>query len=260
MNRRRLALCALAALLLCGMALLGGCAALGKKEESTGPLRVGVRSDVEDFSYRNVKTGRYYGLEIDLAAELATRLGFDGVEFVPVSPQTRESMLEAGEADCVIACFSVTQERLSRLDFSEPYYTDSLQIMVEKSSMIRTVRGLRGCSIAVLRTSNVQAQATMAFEETGLFTGENAIRFALMDTYDEMSSALETGVVDAMCLDGSIAWGYLEDDRSFVDMKIGEQPYAVATLKGSPLSAPIDEAMRAMLDEGLVDALTEEWL
>ena len=260
MNRRRLALCALAALLLCGMALLGGCAALGKKEESTGPLRVGVRSDVEGFSYRNVKTGRYYGLEIDLAAELATRLGYDGVEFVPVIPQTRESVLEAGEADCVIACFSVTQERLSRLDFSEPYYTDSLRIMVENSSMIRTVRGLRGCTIAVLRTANAQALATLAFEETGLFTGEYAVRFAPMDTYDEMSSALESGLVDAMCMDGSIAWGYYEDDRSYVDMKIGAEPYAVATMKGSALSAPIDEAVCALLDEGFMDELVEKWL
>ena len=260
MNTRRLGLCALAALLLCSMALLGGCGMLGEKEESKGLLRVGVRSDVADFSFRNAKTGRYYGLEVDLAAELAARLGYDGAQFVPVSPQTRESVLEAGEADCVIACFSVTQDRLSRLDFSEPYYTDSLMILVENSSMIRTVRGLRGCSVAVLKASNVQAQATMAFEETGLFTGENAVRFAPMDTYDEMSSALETGAVDAMCMDGCIAWGYADDDRSFVDMKIGEQPYAVATLRGSPLSAPIDEAVRALLDEGFIDALAEKWL
>ena len=74
------------------------------------------------------------------------------------------------------------------------------------------------------------------------------------------SSALETGAVDAMCMDGSIAWGYLDDDRSYVDMKIGEQPYAVATLKGSPLSGPIDEAVRALLSEGFMEALTDKWL
>ena len=81
-----------------------------------------------------------------------------------------------------------------------------------------------------------------------------------MDTYDEMSSALETGAVDAVCLDGSIARGYIDDDRSFVDLKMSEQPYAVATLKGSPLSAPIDEAVRALLDEGFMDELVEKWL
>lgn len=260
MNRRRLGLCALALLLLCGAALLGGCEMHGKKEASKGLLRVGVRTDVEDFACRNAKTGRYYGLEIDLARELAVRLGYDDAQFVPVSAQTRESVLEAGDADCVIACFTVTEDRLTRLDFSEPYYMDSLQIMVENSSMIRTVRGLRGCTIAVLKSSNAQQQAAAAFEETGLFTGENAVCFEAMDTYDEMSSALETGAVDAMCLDGSIAWGYYQDDRSLVDMKIDEQPYAVATLKGSPLSEAIDEAVRALLGEGFMDGLVEKWL
>ena len=260
MNGRRLGRYALIALLLCGMTLLGGCEAPGKKADSKGMLRVGVRSDVKDFSCRNDKTGRYYGLEIDLATELASRLGYDGAEFVPVSPQTRESVLEAGDADCVIACFSVTEDRLTRLDFSEPYYTDCLQILVENSTMIRTVRGLRGCTIAVLKASNAQALASMAFEETGLFAGENAVSFVPMDTYDEMSSALETGAVDAMCLDGSIAWGYADDSRSFVDMRIGEQPYAVATVRGSSLSAPIDGAVRALLDEGFMEALIEKWL
>lgn len=250
----------LAVLLLCALMLLGGCATVSGRQESKGPLRVGLRPDILDFSYRNEKTGRYYGLEIDLARELARRLGCEDIEVVPVTSQTREDVLVSGEADCVIACFSVTEERKKRLDFSTPYYTDSLRVMVENSSMIRTVRGLRGCTIAVLRTANAQALATLAFEETGLFTGEYAVRFAPMDTYDEMSSALESGLVDAMCMDGSIAWGYYEDDRSYVDMKIGAEPYAVATMKGSALSAPIDEAVCALLDEGFMDELVEKWL
>lgn len=246
--------------LLCCALVLGGCSHFERKEKSKGQLRVGVRSDVMDFAYRNQKTGRFYGLEIDLARELARRLGYDGVTYVTVTQQNREDVLLSGEADCIIACFTVTGERRKRLDFSEPYYTDSLWLLVEDSSMIRTVRGLRGCTIGVLKTSNAQALATKVLDGTGLFTGEYAVRFASMDTYDEMSFALETGVVDAMLLDGSIAWGYYDDDRSKVDISIGEQPYAVATLKGSPLSGPIDEAVRELIAEGYTEALAEKWL
>lgn len=246
--------------LLCCVLLLSGCDRFGRKEKSKGMLRAGVRTDVMDFAYRNQKTGRFYGLEIDLARELADRLGYEGVTYVPVTQQNREDVLLSGEADCIIACFTVTDDRRKRLDFSEPYYTDSLWLLVEDSSMIRTVRGLRGCTIGVLKTSNAQALATKAFDDTGLFTGEYAVRFAPMDTYDEMSFALETGAVDAVLLDGSIAWGYFDDDRSRVDISIGEQPYAVATLKGSPLSGPIDEAVRELIAEGFTEALTEKWL
>lgn len=247
-------------LLLCGAMLLAGCERAAHGEKGKGLLRVGVRSNVEDFSFQNQKTGRYYGLEIDVARALAERLGYDGVEYVPVNHQNREDVLVSGEADCVIACFTITEERRKRLDFSEPYYTDSLWVLVEDSSMIRTVRGLRGCTIAVLKASNTQALATKAFDDTGLFTGENAVRFASMNSYDEMSFSLETGVVDAMIMDGSIAWGYYEDDRSRVEVDIAELPYGVATLKGSPLSGPIDEAVREMIAEGLTEALAEKWL
>lgn len=253
-------LTALLALLCCVLLLLSGCDRFGRKEKSKGMLRAGVRTDVMDFAYRNQKTGRFYGLEIDLARELADRLGYEGVTYVPVTQQNREDVLLSGEADCIIACFTVTDDRRKRLDFSEPYYTDSLWLLVEDSSMIRTVRGLRGCTIGVLKTSNAQALATKAFDDTGLFTGEYAVRFAPMDTYDEMSFVLETGAVDAVLLDGSIAWGYFDDDRSRVDISIGEQPYAVATLKGSPLSGPIDEAVRELIAEGFTEALTEKWL
>lgn len=260
MNSRRICLLALCAALLYLTALLAGREAPGKKEEAKGLLRVGVREDVEGFSCRNAKTGRYYGLEVDLAKALAERLGYDGAAFVSVNPQTREQLLESGEVDCVIACFSVNAERRERLDFSEPYYTDELKILVENSSQMHTVRALRGCTIAVLQASDVQQEAERAFAQTGLFDGENGVRFVAMQTYDEMSAALDAGDVDALCLDGCIAWGYYDDDRSFVNMEISEQVYGVATRKGSPLSAPIDEAMRALLNEGLMDRLTDKWL
>ena len=68
------ALCALLVL-----ALLG--AAAGAET-----LRVGVRDDIINFGFYNETTGKYYGLEIDLAAELAQRIGRDGVEYITVTP------------------------------------------------------------------------------------------------------------------------------------------------------------------------------
>ena len=41
-------------------------------------LTVGVRGDIMNFGYYNETTGKFYGMEIDLAYELAERLGFEG--------------------------------------------------------------------------------------------------------------------------------------------------------------------------------------
>ena len=75
-RRRGAAFLLTAVLLSCALAL-AGCAggAGGDKAGASGEgtLRVGVRSDVVGFGYLNENTGKYYGLEIDIAEELARR-------------------------------------------------------------------------------------------------------------------------------------------------------------------------------------------
>lgn len=63
-------LCLLLALVLAAGVFIGGQPALA----DDGPLVVGVRDDIVNFGFLNDTTGKYYGLEIDLAKELASRL------------------------------------------------------------------------------------------------------------------------------------------------------------------------------------------
>ena len=105
-------------------------------------LRVGVRDDIINFGFYNETTGKYYGLEIDLAAELAQRIGCDGVEYITVTPDTRKDMLLNGEVDVVIATYSIAESREENFDFSAPYYEDDTIIMVEKSTLFGSIREL----------------------------------------------------------------------------------------------------------------------
>ena len=103
--------------LLCGLltlaAVLTGC---GGREKS-GTLRVGVRDDIMNFGYLNKETGRYYGLEIDLANKLAEKLGYEEVEFVTVQPDNRKEMLQDGKVDCLVAAYSIADTRKENFDF-----------------------------------------------------------------------------------------------------------------------------------------------
>lgn len=259
MNASTQALRVLAALLLSGMLLLlSGCAAR-QEEEGKGMLRVGVRTNVAGFGCQNPNTGRYYGLEIDLAKALAQQLGYEGAAFVPVTPEMRETVLESGQADCVIACFSVTEDRRKRMDFSRPYYTNRLRVLAERSSLIRTVHDLQGCTIAVMKDTSAMEIAKEGLRQAGILTENQAVRIVEMSSYEEMDRALETGAVDAICMDGVMAHGY-EGERISLAMRSSESEYAVATSRGSALSKPLDEALGALLEEGFVDQLIREWL
>lgn len=250
----------LAILLLSGMLLLlSGCEGQQEEAEGKGMLRVGVRTNVAGLGYQNPNTERYYGLEIDLAKALAQRLGYEGAAFVAVTPETRETVLESGQADCVIACFSVTEDRRERVDFSRPYYTDRLRVLAERSSLIRTVRGLRGCTIAVMKDTSAMEIAKEGLKQAGLLMENQPVHMVEMSSYDEMDRALETGAVDAICLDGIMAHGY-EGERVSLALRSSESEYAVATRRGSALSQPLDEALGVLLEEGFVDQLIREWL
>ena len=79
-----------------------------------------VCSDVYGFGYLDEATGTYSGMEIELAALLAEALGYDDVEYTTVTAATRGQMLDNDELDCVIATFTIKEERKLSWDFSTP--------------------------------------------------------------------------------------------------------------------------------------------
>lgn len=75
-----------------------------------GVLRVGVKNAVIGFGYQDELTGEYSGMEIELAEKIAESLGVD-VEFTAVTAATRTELLDSGDIDCVLATFTITDER-----------------------------------------------------------------------------------------------------------------------------------------------------
>lgn len=275
-TRRRAGAALLAILLLsCALAGLAGCAAAGDDKGATSngeTLRVGVRSDVVGFGYLNEGTHKYYGLEIDIAEDMAARMGYADVEFVTVTPDTRKKMLAEGDVDCMVACYSVAASREENFDFSPTYYTDSSVVMVEDSSLITSIEDLRGLTFGTMAGTNTAPQLALKLTESGFTSGEaleqnedhsmtrfDTFRLVQLASYQDLSKALEEGAIDAACMDGAIAHTYLSADRSLLDYTIDTQEYGVATQKGSALSQPVSAAIQGMLDDGTIARLTDKW-
>lgn len=228
---------------------------------ASGTLTVGVRDDIMHFGYLNPNTGKYYGLEIDLAEEMAKRMGYDKVAYVTVKPENRKEMLLNGEVDCLVAAYSVSDTRRKNFDFSPAYYTDFSSIMVEQSSMIGDYRELPGKKIGVLEGASTGPKLQEKMVADGLITEEDTkgCSFVEFESYEALSVALEEGTVDVACMDGCIARAYMEDDRAILEEKIAQEEYAVATQKDSELSTPVAEAVQELLDDGTVEELIEKW-
>ena len=148
------------------------------------------------------------------------------------------------------------------VDFTAPYYDDYTYIIVQNSTLFDHPEQLKGLTVGSVAGTNVDAQFRDKMRELGLLDDEpvqpNFI-YRFSNDYADLSRALETGLVDAVCMDGSIAKAYMNDDRSFFQVTLGEMHYGAATAKGSELSAPAAQAMREMLDDGTVDRLIDKW-
>ena len=233
-------------------------------------FRVGVKQDVYGFGYLDETTGEYSGMEIELGAMIADALGYDDVEYTTVTAATRGQMLDNDELDCVIATFTIKPERKESWDFSTPYYTDAVTVLVEKASGIADLSGLAGKKVGVstgstsakaLATAMADAGVIAAFDidKFEIATFDGGVSFKEFDDYPAISLALDAGDVDAFCVDRSILANYKTEDRDFIADSFSPQDYGVATKKGSELSAKVEELVTGWLADGTIAGLIEKW-
>ncbi len=243
---------------LAGAALvLGGAGALAGCTPDADVLRVGTKIDVPGFGFQNPETGNIEGMEVDIARELAKRIKGDpnALQVTGVNVTTRGAMLDNGTLDATLATFTITEERKKSYNFSRPYYTDHIGVLVKKSSGIADLAGLDGKTVGVALSATTRDKLAAAGDELGIH-----MNFAEYSTYPEIKIALVAGRVDAFSVDSSILKGYLDDSTMLLDTHFAPQEYGVATKKSNvELAEQVDAAIAAMQDDGTLAALQERW-
>lgn len=235
-----------------------------------GVLRVGVKNAVVGFGYQDTLTGEYSGMEISIAEKLAEELGVD-IEFTAVTAATRTELLDSGDIDCVLATFTITDERKESWDFSTPYYTDYVTVLVEQSSGITTLADLVDKTVGVSSGSTSARALTEAMIEAELIDGTGfdkdtfdaatwttGVAFQQYDDYPTISTALSAGEVDAFCVDKSILAIYNTDSRTYIEEQFSPQEYGVATRKGSGFSEYVEGYITTWLSDGTIDGFISE--
>lgn len=231
-----------------------------------GVLKVGCKADVPKFSLQNTKTSEYEGFEDDLAYEIAGEIfgctaeeakDKDLVEFQSVTAKTRGPLLENGEVDLVIATFTITDERKETYNFSTPYFTDAVGLLVNKDSGIDSIEDLDGKIIGVAQSSTTKDSFNAYVKEQGL---DVTPEFQEFDGYPALAQALATNQIDCFSVDRAILSGYVNDGNKILDDRFAEQEYGVASAKeNTGLAELVDKKVTSMLDDGTIDKMIEKW-
>lgn len=98
-----------------------------------GILRPCIWPDYYAITYRDPRSGRLEGLDIDLARALAQDLGVR-VEFVETSFANFMDDLEEGRCDVAMFGVGITPARQARVDFTRPYLVSGIYGVAPKGS------------------------------------------------------------------------------------------------------------------------------
>jgi polar amino acid transport system substrate-binding protein len=97
-----------------------------------GGVRVGIRFDNPPLSFID-EGGEWVGFDVDLADELAKRLGVE-IDRVRVDETTRISFLQEGKIDLAVASMNHTRQREDAVDFSITYFWDNQSFLVRRGT------------------------------------------------------------------------------------------------------------------------------
>jgi polar amino acid transport system substrate-binding protein len=192
------------------------------------------------------------GMEYCMAAEMAWRAGYDKLEVVNVGWDA----LIAGQTadfDLAMSQISITDERKKIHDFSVPYFSSDIGVLVRKDAPVDE-KTIKSAKIGV-------QQAT-----TGAAFVQDKLGIADVQVYPDqgdMFAALRAGQVDVAVTDTSIVLAEVVANPDKVDVvgqyKTGES-YGAIYPKGNANNATIDKIMQSMIDDGTIGKLGAKYL
>jgi putative glutamine transport system substrate-binding protein len=228
-----------------------------KAIKDRGVLKVGVKVDVPKFGYKNPKSNKIDGFEVDIAKAIAQKIlgNKNKVALQAVTAKTRGPLLDNGEVDIVAATFTITDERKKSYNFSDPYFTDGIGLLVKKAGKYKSLKDLAGKKIGVAQSATTKNAILAECEKLGI-----KVNFAEFTTYPEIKAALDSGRVDCFSVDTAILYGYLNKTTKLLPDRFSPQKYGIASKKGNEgLAALINETINEMKQSGAIQKLLKKW-
>jgi len=223
-------------------------------------LRIAVENAYQPFNYIDPDTKEAVGYDYDVFAAICERINCQP-EFVETSWDAMVAIMGGQGAletfDVGADGITITEERGEHVDFSMPYIT-SQQMLLVRADESRFASpdefvAQDGLKIGTqIGTTNYDAAAELIGED----------RIVAFDQFGPAVQALIAGDVDAVMIDNVSGLGYVganPDKVKLIDSAIKTEELGFIFGKGSPLKAPIDTALQAMMDDGTIDELYQKW-
>ena len=219
-------------------------------------LIVGFDAEFPPYGYQD-DNGEYVGFDLDLAAEVCERNGWELVK-QPINWDSKDMELDAETIDCIWNGFTMTG-REDQYTWTCAYIDNSQVFVVKSGSGIASQADLEGKNVGVQADSSALA----ALEDSA---ADLAATFASLTQYGDYNTGfmeLESGVIDALAMDIGVAQYQIDargNDFVMLEEKLATEQYAVGfKLGNTELRDKLEKTLLEMAEDGTVLKIAKEW-
>ena len=217
-----------------------------------GTMVAGSSAEYPPFEY--VADGKLIGYDIEMADEIARRMGGVKVEWEKIDFKGIVAALTAKRVDVLITALTYTPERAARIAFSEPYFDAGIGALVPKDSAVQKADDLAGKKVGVQLGSSGERYVR---ETLGAKVGQ-------LLTYDSIVLAindLRNGRLDAVVNPLPVLRYAVRNDAGFRQTEVWDsRVVGINTrLEDKELMAEINKHLTALKQEGFLAKLEAKW-
>ncbi len=235
----------------------------------SGTLTVSTDPAYPPQSSLNDQTGDYEGFDIDVATEIAKRLGVDVAWETPAWDVITAGSWN-GRWDTTVGSMTPTNDRQQVLYFTEPYnYTPAVVVVgADNADVSDLTTDLDGKKIGVCSGCTYDQFLQQDLQIDG-YTFDFVIDDAEISGYDTDTTALEdltNGRLDAVITSVTTAQGYIDAGNpvKIVGDPVFYEPLSVGFDKSSDpdsesLYEAVDGIVKEMHEDGTLTAMSEKW-
>lgn len=236
----------------------------GSVKTPSGKFTVGFDQEFPPMGFVDDKGG-YQGYDLELAEEVAKRLG---LEFVPqpINWDAKDMELSSGNIDCIWNGFSM-QGREDKYSWVGPYMANEQVFVVKDNSGIEALADLSGKAVEVQKDSS---GLDALKEEENKKLKESFSSLTEVADYNTALMDLQSGACDAVCMDSVVA-GYQitnsekknpgsEEKMRILSDTLSAEEYGIGFRKGEDeLAQSVKTVLLEMEKDGSTAEISRKW-
>jgi ABC-type amino acid transport substrate-binding protein/DNA-binding CsgD family transcriptional regulator/sugar lactone lactonase YvrE len=230
--------------------------------QSRGKLIAEVRDWVPFFAYKDPRTNRLEGFDIDMIRAVARAIfGRDDASVLQfVSPRgldPRIAAVQSGAVDIADATL-VNESVAARVDLADPYLRTVDLLLVRKGSPIRSYADLVGKTVCIATAGAITPELVVELRQAQPLVGDVVTR-----DHDQCVSALSTGKADAIYghSPDTVAIAAADPTVAFTNTLQGPRQWGWAVRNGHPEFVQFLNGLLGQLQsDGRWKAAARKWL